>query len=252
VNAATGERRPSAAGTGRGVARRIAVLLCLAAAAGPSQAEGLGGFLRQGMEKVGQGAQAVGQGATAIGNQIDDRIRSTESLVRNGDDPAAKRAELDAMASAAIGRLFVDEPGAMELFLLSAGYAVFDTRRVVVVGVAAGGGKGVAIARDGSRRVYMNMGTAGVGMSFGLGGFETQQVILFESDWDFETFLRNGFDARAEAGTMVGRDKASLGMGFVDGRATYALTAEGWKVSATATGTRYWADAELNAPAPLR
>jgi hypothetical protein len=96
----------------------------------------------------------------------------------------------------------------------------------------------------------MNMGTAGVSMQFGLGGFETQQVILFESEWDFETFLAGGFDARAEAGAMVGRDNGSLGLNFVNGRAVFALTGEGWKVSATAMGTKFWADRVLNAPGP--
>lgn len=202
------------------------------------------------MSKVGEGAQAVGRGVSSVGDRVDDSLRSTERLITNGDDPVAKRAELDAMASAALQRLFEEQPKALDLFLLSAGYAVFDTRRLSLAGVAAGGGKGVAVSRTGDRRVYMNLGTAGVGMQLGLGGFETQQVILFETDWDFENFLASGYDARAEAGAMVGKDTSSLGLNFVDGRAVFALTGEGWKVSATAMGTRYWADRVLNAAGP--
>lgn len=252
MNPRSRRRRASPAATWPQAARTVAAVVVLALPTGAVGADGLGGMLRQGMAKVGEGAQAVERGATALGQQIDGKIRATEGLVRNGDDLAVKRAELDIMASSALQRLFEENPQALDLFLLSSGYAVFDTRRVVVAGVAAGGGKGVAVARDGSRRVYMNMGTAGLGLSFGLGGFESQQVIFFQSDWDFANFLQNGFDAGAEAGAMVGRDKGRLGMNFVNGRATYALTAEGWKVSATATGTRYWQDAELNALAPLR
>ena len=74
----------------------------------------------------------------------------------------------------------------------------------------------------------------------------TQQIIFFESDWDFADFLRNGYDATAEAGALAGADRSNLGMRFVDGRAVFVLTTDGWKVSATATGTRYWVDGDLN------
>jgi hypothetical protein len=215
-----------------------------------ARAEGLGGLVRQGMSKVGEGAQAVGRGAADLGGRIDGTIRSAEDVLLNGEDPAAKRAELDRMAAGALERLFAEQPGALDLFLMSEGHAVFDTRRVALAGVAAGGGKGVAISRDGTRRVYMNLGTAGVALSLGLGGFETQQVILFEREEDFLAFLTSGFDARAEAGAMAGRDTSGLGLNFVDGRAVYALTGEGWKVSATATGTTYWPDRVLNAAGP--
>jgi hypothetical protein len=224
-----------------------AALVLAAGASQPAGAEGLGGLVRQGMNKVGEGAQAVSRGVSSVGDHIDDTLRSAEGVVTNGDDPVLKRAELDAMASGTLQRLFDQTPGALDMFLLSSGYAVFDTRRVALAGVAAGGGKGVAVSRTGDRRIYMNMGSAGVGMSFGLGGFEAQQVILFETDWDFENFVMNGFDATAEAGAMVGKSAPGLGLHFVNGRAVYALTGEGWKVSAMATGTRYWPDRSLNA-----
>jgi hypothetical protein len=214
----------------------------------PAQAEGLGGLVRQGMDKVGQGAQAVGRGVSHVGKAVDDSIRDTERVITNGEDPVAKRAELDAMATNALQRLFAEQPKALDLFLLSSGYAVFDTRRLAVAGVAAGGGKGVAVSGD--RRIYMNMGTGGVSLQFGFGGFATQQIIFFETPWDFENFLADGFDARAEAGAMVGKENESLGLNFVDGRATFALTGQGWKVSATATGTKYWPDRVLNAIGP--
>ena len=228
----------------------LAALLALMALGGvlstAAAAEGLGDRLRQGVSKVGEGARAVGQGVSNVGTRIDESIRSTENLLLNSDGPDAKRAELDAMAAEALSRLFAENPEALDLFLLSAGYAVFDTRKLVLVGVAAGGGRGVAVSRTGDRRVYMNAGTAGVGLSFGVGGFESQQVILFESDWHFADFLRNGFDATASAGAMVGNENSEMGVRFVNGRAVYVLTTEGWKVSATATGTRYWVDRDLN------
>ena len=82
------------------------------------------------------------------------------------------------MAGETLTRLFAEQPEAADLFELSAGYAVFDTRKVVLFGLAAGAGRGVAASRTDDRRIYMNMGTAGVGMSLGIGGFETQVVLL--------------------------------------------------------------------------
>lgn len=249
-------RRPKAfadkrAGGARGVVRAVVIVLagCVASSA---LSEGLGDRLRQGMSIVGEGAQAVGKGAARVGDRIDESIRSTEELLLDGESPEAKRAALDGMAMDALTRLFDEVPGAFDLFELSYGYAVFDTRRVILAGLAAGGGRGVAVSRDGERHVYMNMGTAGVGLALGIGGFESQQIILFESDWHFSDFLRNGLDATAEAGTMAGAEKAELGLRFVGGRAVYVLTNEGWRVSATAMGTRYWVDGDLNRGAAAR
>jgi hypothetical protein len=199
------------------------------------------------MSKVGEGAQAAGQGVARVGERIDESIRSTGKLLQDGDSPDAKRAELDAMAEEALSRLFAEQPGALELFLLSAGYAVFDSRKLVLVGLAAGGGRGVAVSRADGRRIYMNAGSAGVGFSLGVGGFESLEVILFETDWHFADFLRSGFDATAGAGAMAGEDRTDIGLRFVDGRAVYVLTDGGWKVSATAMGTKYWIDGDLNA-----
>ena len=43
---------------------------------------------------------------------------------------------------------------------------------------------------------------------------------------------------------MFGDEKADIGVRFVDGRAIFVLTKQGWKVSATAAGTKYWAEHE--------
>ena len=96
------------------------------------------------------------------------------------------------MAGETLARLFVEQPEAADLFELGAGYAIFDTRKLVLFGVAAGAGRGVAVSRTDDERIYMNMGTAGVGMSLGIGGFESQVAILFEDEWDFNEFVTMG------------------------------------------------------------
>ena len=73
-----------------------------------------------------------------------------------------------------------EQPEAAELFELSAAMRSSTLGSSFLFGLAAGAGRGVAVSRtDDARRIYMNMATGGVGMSLGLGGFETQVAILF-------------------------------------------------------------------------
>ena len=227
---------------------RLAPLTALAVMlAASSHAQSLRERMQQGVSKVQQGASEVQKGVAGATGRIEESVDSSVDLMTNEPTPQETRDKLDAMADETLARLFAEQPEAAELFELSAGYAVFDTRKLVLFGLAAGAGRGVAVSRaEDERRIYMNMATAGVGMSLGLGGFETQVAILFKDEWDFDEFVTLGYDATAEAGSMFGDEKAEIGVRFVDGRAIFVLTKQGWKVSATAAGTKYWADANLN------
>jgi lipid-binding SYLF domain-containing protein len=219
---------------------RLALLTALSIAlAVTAQAQSL-------RERMQQGALEVQKGVTGITGRIEESVDSSVDLMTNEPTPQETRDKLDAIADETLARLFAEQPEAADLFELSAGYAVFDTRKLVLFGLAAGAGRGVAVSRTDDERLYMNMGTAGVGMSLGLGGFETQVAILFKDERDFDEFVTMGYDATAEAGSMFGAEKAEIGVRFVDGRAIFVLTKQGWKVSATAAGTKYWADGNLN------
>ncbi len=220
-----------------------AIALCCAGSF--AQAQSLGDRLNQGLQKVGEGAAKVGEGAGKIVDSVGESLDSTAELMSNDADPQDTRDRLDAMAAETLNRLFEEQPEARDLYDISAGHAVFDTRKVTLVGFTGGGGRGVAVSEDGAR-TYMNMGTAGVGAAFGIGGFESQVVMIFQDTQSFQTFVTVGFDATAEAGTMFGDDKESLEFRFEDGRAIFVLTKRGWRVSATAAGTKYWADQSLN------
>ena len=211
-----------------------------------SHAQSLRERMQQGVSKVQQGASEVQKGVTGVTGRIEESVGSSVDLMTNEPTPQETRDKLDAIADATLSRLFAEQPEAADLFELSAGYAVFDTRKLVLFGLAAGAGRGVAVSRTDDERIYMNMGTAGVGMSLGLGGFETQVAIFFKDVSDFDEFVTMGYDATAEAGSMFGAEKAEVGVRFVDGRAIFLLTKQGWKVSATAAGTKYWADPGLN------
>lgn len=216
--------------------------VCVAA---PLHAQSLKDRLQQGVSKAGDAVDVVGQGIGKAADSVEGTIDSTVDLITNEATPEETRAELDQMAADTLDRLFQEQPNVQSFLDLSAGYAVFDTRKVTVLGLSGGGGRGVAVSKDGDR-TYMNMGTAGVGLAFGIGGFESQFVVFFETEFGFENFVHNGYDASAQAAGVAGNDGDTMDASFVDGRAIFVLTNWGWRVAATAAGTKYWPDKSLN------
>lgn len=187
----------------------------------------------------------IKKGATNAVESVGEAVDSTADLVVDEGTPETSRAKINAMAEKALVRLFAEQPAAKPLFERSAGYAVFDVRKLTLK-VAGGFGRGVAVNRVDGARIYMNMAVAGVGRSFGFGGFESQLILLFETPDRFRSFVENGLDATAEGGTMFGDDKSEVAARFTDGKAVYVLTKKGWRVAASATGTKYWRDGDLN------
>jgi len=196
-------------------------------------------------EGAANAAKAVGNAAGKAGDAVTGTIDSTKKSLRDEATPEATRAKLDAMAKKTLARLFSEQPDSRALFDQSSGYAVFDAREASFY-VVAGYGRGVAVNRKTNSRTYMKMATTGAGLSFGLGGWESQLVILFKSKADLDKFAKEGHDASAQAGAMAGEDKEQLTQHFSDGKAVFTLTKKGWKVGAKLTGSRYWPDEELN------
>ncbi len=188
---------------------------------------------------------AAGEATGKATGAVKDTVDSTKKSLSDEATPAATRAKLDSMAATTLRRLFAEEPGSRALFDRSAGYAVFDKREASFY-VVAGYGRGVAVSSRTGARVYMKMATSGAGLSFGLGGFASQLVILFEDSASFEAFVVEGLDASAGLGAMAGEDKEQLGVRFTDGKAVFVLTGKGWKVAARLTGSRYWPDEGLS------
>jgi hypothetical protein len=188
---------------------------------------------------------AAGEAAGKATDAVKESADSTTKGLTDEATPEATRAKLDAMAEATLKRLFADEPDSRALFDRSAGYAVFDKREASFY-VVAGYGRGVAVNSKSGERVYMKMATTGAGLSFGLGGFESQVVILFQDGAKFQEFVAEGLDATAQIGTMTGEQKDELALRFNEGKAVFVLTGTGWKIAAKLTGSRYWPDNELN------
>lgn len=207
-------------------------------------------------ESAGNAAEAIGDATESAVDKtgelagkatdaVNDTVESTKKSLRDEETPQATRAKLDVMAEQTLERLFAEQPESRALYDQSSGYAIFDAREASFY-VVAGYGRGVAVNLKSDSRVYMKMATAGAGLSFGIGGWESQMVILFENDADFNEFIEQGLDATAEAGTMAGEDKEQLSYRFNEGKSVFILTKKGWKVGAKLTGSRYWPDEDLN------
>lgn len=197
------------------------------------------------LDGLKQGAETVGDIAGKAAGAVTGTIESTQKSLGNEATPAQTREKIDAMAAETLQRLFADQPDSRALYERSAGYAVFDKREASFY-VVAGYGRGVAVDRQTDARTYMKMATTGAGLSFGLGGFATQMVILFETEALLERFITQGLDATAEVGAMTGEEKDQLALRFNDGKAVFVLTGKGWKIGAKLTGSRYWPDETLN------
>jgi len=159
------------------------------------------------------------------------------------DDAAERRAELDANAQETLEKLFSNVEGSQALYDEAAGYAVFAATKAGF-GIAGGGGAGVAVDKASGDTVYMRMGTAGIGFSFGAQRYDI--VMLFQSAQRLQSFIDGGWDGGAAAEAMAGGDSASAGVGFIDGAAVFTLTEAGAMASASVSGTRFWVSEDLN------
>jgi lipid-binding SYLF domain-containing protein len=164
------------------------------------------------------------------------------STLASAKKDSEKRAEIDAMASKALQSVLSKSPAAKELYEKAVGYAAFENLKIAL-GVSGGGGSGVAVPKSG-KRVYMKMGTAGIG--FGLGGQKYQVVFFFETEQAFKSFVDKGWQADTSAQASAGDKGANAGATFKNGVAVYQLTDKGLMASADISGTKYWKSDDLN------
>lgn len=174
---------------------------------------------------------------------------STMALAQDGTTTKAqqKKQNIDRIAEETLNRLFAQEPKAKTLFDMAYGYAVF-TNVKVMFGISGGGGSGVAVVKNTGQRVYMKMGTGGIGI--GLGGQKSSIVFLFEDRKTLEDFIYNGWQGDAAANAVAGTEGANANTTFTKGLALYQLTESGLMLKADVSGTKFWVDKKLNKVSP--
>lgn len=101
----------------------------------------------------------------------------------------------------------------------------------------------MAVDKTTEKRTYMNM--FGMGVALGLGGKFYQQVVLFESKQDFDTFVNEGWEATSEASAVAGEDAEEFSAQFNSGVAVYQLNSKGLLIDANVSGSKYWVNEEL-------
>lgn len=172
---------------------------------------------------------------------IDIADKKIDELME-GDTPEEARQAVDLMADSTMFKLFNEKPEAKALYDQAYGYAVFDSRKLSLL-FHTNSGSGVAVNKETEKRTYMNM--FGMGLALGAGGKFYQQVVLFENQKDFDTFVNEGWEASSEATALAGDEGEELSTHFNSGVAVYQLNSKGLLVDVNVSGSKYWVNEEL-------
>jgi hypothetical protein len=235
----------------------IKLLVVLAICPSLAAAEGLWSGLKAGAGSAYERGRALSLEALATGADLaarglDHALTVTEDasafFIREGT-PDEQRAMVDDLAFGTLDRLFAADPEVHSLFDRSFGWAVFTVRQIAA-GATGGYGYGLAMRRDETERIYMKMATGGVGFSYGMGGFASELVVLFEDEAAFTRFVEQGFEVSGEARGSVAGERVDLAKPFSRGVSVYRVTESGLRLEATLFGTRFWPDEALNQPDP--
>ena len=130
----------------------------------------------------------------------------------------------------------------------SYGYATFSNVGVNLVFFSAEGGSGLAHNNKSGKNIYMNMGSAGVGLGLGVKDFRA--IFLFANKKVFDNFVNHGWEANAQADAAAKANEKggalNAAITVAPGIRLYKLTQNGLAIQATIQGTKYWKDGDLN------
>jgi lipid-binding SYLF domain-containing protein len=170
-----------------------------------------------------------------------------------GSTPPEKRHSTLRMRDEALAELYTQRPAAKAHVERAPGYGVFSNVGSKIFLLATGNGFGVVVDNASGKNTYMRMVEVGGGV--GLGYKKHKAVYVFNSKPALETFVRGGWQAGgdADAAFKVGDEGAGLSAALTTDELTkpitvYQFTEAGVALSATATGTRFYPDEELNYP----
>jgi lipid-binding SYLF domain-containing protein len=166
-----------------------------------------------------------------------------------GTTPAEKRNYTLDMRQDTLEKLYKEQPEARGKVKGAAGYAVFSSVGLNLFVLASGNGFGVVRNNKTGSDVYMKMKEIGVGI--GIGAKDFYAVIVFHSPQALKTFVEDGWEwgGDADAAGKTGEDKggaASASGNLQKDMEVYLMTEKGFALQATASGTKYWPDEELN------
>lgn len=163
-------------------------------------------------------------------------------------DKQEDRQEILDMSKEVLAKLYKEEPSVKEKITDAKGYAVFSNIGINLVLFSAGGGTGVVHDNASGKNTYMNMGSAGIGIGFGIKDFSA--VFIFHTRDALNNFIEYGWDfsGQADVAAKSGKKGAegSKAVTVVNGVSIYQMTESGLALQATLQGTKYWVDSDLN------
>jgi lipid-binding SYLF domain-containing protein len=166
-----------------------------------------------------------------------------------GTTPAEKRNYTLDMREKTLEKLYAEQPESRSNVQKAAGYGVFSNVGVNLLVLASGNGFGVVHDKAAGQDVYMKMKEFGLGV--GIGAKDFYAVIVFHSPQALKTFVSEGWewggDADAAGKTGEGEGVSASGSASIQkDMEVYLMTEKGFALQATASGTKYWPDEELN------
>ena len=106
------------------------------------------------------------------------------------DKADKKRAKIQKTRADVLEQLYEERPATRQEIKNAAGYAVFSNIGVNVIFISAGGGSGVVHDNDSGKDTYMKMGSAGVGIGWGIKDF--RGIFIFHTRRALDTFIKSG------------------------------------------------------------
>ena len=169
------------------------------------------------------------------------------SVAQEKDKQAQKiekqKADIDKRSEQALQKLFKQVEGSKALYDKSAGYAVISVTKAGFF-VSGAGGSGVAIDKATKAKTYMKMGSAGAGFTFGADKFD--MIFMFQTKERLANFISGGWDSAAGAKATAGSSSAGAASDFFEGQKIFQVSDKGLMASADVSGTKFWADEDLN------
>ena len=165
-----------------------------------------------------------------------------------GKSVAEKKAYAFEMREDVLAELYEKRPEAKEKIANAAGYGVFSNINIHLFLLSTGNGYGIVHDNATGKDTHMVMRMLGAGIGAGVKDFRA--VIIFKNPEVLHTFVEKGWEwgGQAEAAAKAGETGAEAGVaGEVTGEMEiYNFTEAGIALQATAAGTKYWKDKDLN------
>ncbi|MHC4619151.1 MAG: lipid-binding SYLF domain-containing protein [Planctomycetota bacterium] len=147
-----------------------------------------------------------------------------------------------------LAELYAEKPETKAKIANAPGHAAFSNVNVNLLLVSSGNGFGVVHDKAAGKDIYMKMQMIGVG--FGAGVKDFRAVMIFKTPEALHAFAEKGWEWGGHADATAKSDDKGDEVGLADevtGHVEiYNFTKSGIALQATAAGTKYWKDDELN------